>query len=152
MLADAGYVTAFDAETGMFPNQHDSRLRELARLVKPALDGAVFEEDAPSGDEGPYRLVAYFDGKRYRAPARNLGDWYDVEAMLGLLNVMLETRGRDERMASLQTEDQIAWVVGGPRSAIDAAFAKGVLVPGDAGDAEGEGKAFEDEVLESLED
>jgi hypothetical protein len=80
MLLEADYGYGFDVETGMFPNGHDSLLRNLARLTSPALDAAVFEEIAPSDDVGPYELRAYLKGKKYSIKANNLGDWYDVDA------------------------------------------------------------------------
>lgn len=146
VLMMAGHVTSFDAETDRFPNEHDSALRALAPLVRPALTGAVFEEVFPTDEDDAYQLIAYLDGKRYHTPARNLGDWYDVEAMLRLLNTMLVDRDRVERFASLHTDDQTAWIVGGPQPAITSAFATGVLQPGDAGSAEQSGKAFEEVV------
>ncbi|MGH8037539.1 MAG: hypothetical protein ACREPD_07335 [Stenotrophomonas sp.] len=150
MLGIAGHVYAFDAETDQFPNEHDSLLRKLASLVQPALAGAVFEEAVPAEDVGPYTLTAYLDGKRYQTAARNLDDWYDVETVLRLLNTMLADRGRPERFANLHTGDQTAWVVGGPQAAITASFESGLLQPGDAGDAEQSGKAFEAVVLKRL--
>jgi hypothetical protein len=84
ILAEAGLVTGFDVETGVFPNEHDSLMRDLAWLTGDALHGAVFEEIPPDFDpksadaaeEGPYRLSVYLGGKRYRIDAENRGDWY----------------------------------------------------------------------------
>lgn len=151
LLTQAGYVHAFDAETGRFPNEHEAVLRPLAQLVQPALDGAVFEEVFPTDENGAYTLVAYLDGKRYRTPAQNRGDWYDVDAVLRLLEAMLEERGRPERFASLYTRDQVALIVGGPRSAVDGAISAGLLQPGDSDQAERHGKASEAFVRKLLE-
>lgn len=150
MLAVAGHVYAFDAETDQFPNEHDALLRKLAPLVQPALADTVFEEQFPDAEDGPYRLIAYLDGKRYQMQARNLGDWYDVDAVLLLLNTILADRGRSERFANLHTGDQVALVVGGPQTAITSAFESGLLESGDAGEAEQHGKAFEERVLKTL--
>lgn len=152
MLAVAGHVHEFDAETGQFPNEHDSLLRTLAALVQPALVGAVFEEVYPAEGLGPYSLAAYLDGKRYQISAHNLGDWYDIEAVLQLLNTILAERGRAERFAPLHTDDQIVWIVGGPQPSIQKAFEIGLLQPGYAGAAEASGKAFEEEFLKQLSD
>ncbi|MCC4619080.1 hypothetical protein LL965_02940 [Xanthomonas cassavae CFBP 4642] len=87
VLAASGYLHGVDAETGQFPHAHDSLLRTLASLVQPALDGAAFEEQAPDQENGPYRLVAYLDGKRYqievglhghRLSIRDSGDGFDT--------------------------------------------------------------------------
>jgi len=149
LLVEAGHAFWFDVETGQFPNQHDTLLRSLAALVTP-LRGVVFEERAPADDEGPYELVAYSDGWIYRLPAENLGDWYDVDAVLQLLNTLLEDKGASEHFSMLATNDQTAVVVGAKRQAIEAAFAQGVLESGEAGAAEKAGKAFETEVLNAI--
>lgn len=149
-LQAAGYAHWFDVETGEFPNQHDGLLRELAELVRPTLDGVVFEEVAPSDDEGPYQLFAYADGMRYRTRAENHGDWYDVDAVLRLLDALLQARKSSDRYLALDTGDQTLVVVGGPRRAIDAALAQKLLIPGDPAEAERAGKAFEAQVLDQL--
>jgi hypothetical protein len=151
LLVEAGHAFWFDVETGRFPNEHDALLRSLAALVTP-LHGVVFEEHAPLNDEGPYELVAYSDSWIYRLPAENLGDWYDVDAVLRLLNTLLEDKGASERFAPLATNDQSIVVVGARRQAIEAAFAQGVLESAEAGAAEKTGKAFEAEVLNAIED
>lgn len=150
VLQAAGYAHWFDVETGEFPNQHDGLLRELAELVRPTLDGVVFEEVAPSDDEGPYQLFAYADGMRYRTRAENHGDWYDVDAVLRLLDALLQARKSSDRYLALDTGDQTLVVVGGPRRAIDAALAQKLLIPGDPAEAERAGKAFETQVLDQL--
>lgn len=150
VLMSAGYAHWFDVETGQFPNAHDSLLRELAALVRPSLNGVVFEEIAPEDDEGPYQLLAYADGMIYRTRAENQGDWYDVDAVLRLLDALLQARKSQDRFLALETGDQTLIVVGGPRNAIDAALAQKLLTPGDPAEAERAGKAFEAQVLETL--
>lgn len=150
VLQAAGYAHWFDVETGQFPNAHDSLLRELAALVRPSLSGVVFEEIAPEDDEGPYQLVAYADGMIYRTRAENQGDWYDVDAVLRLLDALLRARKSQDRYLALDTGDQTLIVVGGPRAAIDAALRQKLLTPGDPAEAERAGKAFETQVLQQL--
>jgi hypothetical protein len=84
LLLEAGQAYWFDVETGTVPNLHDSLLRHLARLPEPSLRDVVFEEVAPDVDSesDPYRLIAYANGRRYATEALNLGDWYDVDALL----------------------------------------------------------------------
>lgn len=150
ILESAGHAYWFDVETGLFPNEHDGLLRALADLVSPALDGATFEEIAPPNDEGPYELVARMDGKVHRVPAENLGDWYDVTAVLRLLDTLIAARKADARLVVLDTQDQTAIVVGGPRNAIGEALRLGLIRSGDAEKPAAAGKAFEAEVLQSL--
>lgn len=129
LLVAAGRGHAFDTETGTYPNEHDSLLRALAALQPDAIPGAVFEEVAPALDdeEQPYLLRAYVGGERFDAEARNLGDGWDVEAAVGLLNAVARARGADVRWVSLATEDQVATVVAGPTPALRAAIGEGLL-------------------------
>jgi hypothetical protein len=150
VLLAAEHAYWFDVETGMFPNEHDGLLRALASLVAPALDGATFEERAPADDEGPYELVARMDGRTWRVPAENLGDWYDVDAVLRLLDTLIASRKADARLVMLESLDQTAVVVGGTRQAVGAALKLGLIRSGDTGEPAAAGKAFEAEVLESL--
>ncbi len=149
VLLAAGYGYFFDLETDLFPNQHDSLMRTLARLLAPELDGAVFEEVAPKvveseSDEaidaadmtGPYLLSIYIGGKRYRTQAENLGDWYDAGAVLRLMNAMLEDRKSTSRFAILATRDQNAIIVAAPATAIARAAKEKLLDIAEPGQAE----------------
>jgi hypothetical protein len=154
VLMLAGHAWWFDVETGFFPNYHDSLMRNLATLVSPALDDAVFEETAPTIDAetAPYRLTVYTAGKRLRAEARNLGDWYDVEAVMNLMNAVMKENGSDVRFVSLASNDQILAIVGAPQPVIDRAIQAGLIQTGEAGEAERVGKEFEADVIGSYGD
>lgn len=151
-LRATGRSTSFDVETGMFPNQHDSLLRTtLAPLTGDALAGVVFGETPPRDhDGGSYVLQAWMDGWRYSASAENLGDWYDVGAVLGLMNHLLAERGRDLRCLTLPTGDQTTTVACGPAAGLKAALREGLLASDDPDSARAAGKAFEDKVFEQL--
>lgn len=151
-LEAMGRLTSFDTETGQWPNEHDRLLADLAASCAPALAGVLFEERAPReyvGDE-PYTLVAYADGRAYRVPARNYGDWYDVEAVVGLVNALLAARGSDLRMAPLATGDQVSHLLCGPRAGITALVRRGLVRAGAPEAGEELGKDFEDRVFRSL--
>ncbi len=152
LLQAAGHAYWFDVETGMYPNQHDSLMRRLSSLIAPELDAAVFEELAPELDDesAPYELVAYAGGKKYRTLAANLGDWYDVNAVLRLMNTITEDQKSQTRFVSLATEDQTMIIVAAPSATIAAAVKQGLLQLGDPSEAERLGKDFEDRVLKSL--
>ncbi len=119
-LAAAGRLHRFDVETDRSPNFHDVLMLELAAMAGPELAGAAFEEIPPdeSREGSPYQLRAWFRGKRYALEARNLGDWYDLPAVLGLLNSMLRDRGSELRYVTLPTWTQSASVMVGPRQAL----------------------------------
>jgi hypothetical protein len=157
ILAEAGYLHGFDVETGVFPNAHDSLMRELAVLAGDPFAGALFEEIPPvfdegSGDEGdeeigPYRLSVYLDGKRYRIDAKNYGDWYDLEAVLTLMNTILSDRQSSFRLFPLDTGDQTAIIIAAPPDVFRKAVAADLFEAAAPDDARDAGKAYEDEVL-----
>ncbi len=99
-LAARGHAFGLDSESGTFPTPHDALLRRIARLVAPALDAVVFEQVAPDESQmavGRYTLRATVEGARLEAFARNYGDFYDLEAVVGLLNALLVRRGALDR-------------------------------------------------------
>lgn len=152
LAARRGYQ--FDAETDQFPNEHDSLLRSLAALAGDGLKGALYEEVAPGEDdeEGDYLLRAYLGGERYQATARNLGDWYDVEAAVGLLNAVARARRLEVRWLILPSSDQTATVLAGPEKGLRDALAAELLAAGGADEAMGRGKAFEEQVRGQLQE
>ncbi len=81
-----------------------------------------------SAREQPHLLTAYSGGHAYRLQIRNLGDWYDLETILGGLNSILSDLGSDLRYATLDPHCiPCAQVVAGPQKGlIDAAF-KGLI-------------------------
>lgn len=127
LLTSAGAATRFDTETSQYPNEHDVLLEELADLTGPLLDDVVFEERAPVDETGAYVLRAYDRGYRISTRARNNGDWYDLDAVIGLLNVLLADRASELRFVSVPTGDQTALVVVAPRQALIDARAEGLL-------------------------
>jgi hypothetical protein len=177
LLAERGSAHWFDVETGMYPNEHDGLLAELAALAGPPLSEVVFAELAPplegaadptswaadvvvtDGGEvlrppdagGSYRLFAWTGTERFEVAAQDLGDWYDLGAVLGLLNTLARALGQEVRYVTLPTGDQTAIVLAAPGPALQAAVADGLLRLEGAGAAEAEGKAFEQEVFRKIE-
>lgn len=158
-LLAAGRIHAFDVETGEFPNEHDALMKQLAAYAGTDLADVVFEEVPPHTLEtndtvqeaGPYLLRAYARGQVLEAQAANNGDWYDLEAVLGLLNVTARELGSEIRYAVADTDGQLAMVLGAPRASIAKAAQAGVLNLRDATEAMRLGKGFEQMVREKLE-
>jgi hypothetical protein len=152
----------FDSETDDFPNHHDALLVELAALAPDVLEGVLFDETPPGEvheggevpeivvDEGiPYVLHAYDGGAAWQLDARNLGDWYDLDAVIGLLNALAAQRGSSVRWLALSSRDQTAYVVAGPRSSLERAVEDGWLEPAEVG-ASAAARDHERELLERL--
>jgi hypothetical protein len=146
-----GRINMFDAETGMFPNYHDALLRDLAELFGAPMGSVEFTEQAPEEDtEDPYELRAQVGDKLLTRPAQNYGDWYDVDAVVALLNEVAAELQLDDRAVFLPTYDQAVTVLVGPGASIADAVRDRVFPPRETTSAMDTGKDFERQVLESL--
>lgn len=147
--------THFDPETGTYPVGHDALLAELALLAPGALDDVVWEEIPPGAahagliadyavedgelveneaSEGPYALRAYSRGERFEIPAQQLDDWYDLEAVIALLNAVARSRESDVRWLVVEpTGGNDATVVAGPEGGLRAAIDEHLIEPVGAG-------------------
>jgi hypothetical protein len=172
ILTATGPVHCFDVETGQYPNEHDGLLYDLAELAGPPLVEAVFEEEPPpieikqgrwlyKGQEmtslppgarpgRPYVLRAYLAGQVYETDAQDLGDWYDLDQVLALLNAVAAYRQSDVRLTTLPTGDQTACAIAAPAKVLRAAVQSGLLNVDAAGKAAEAGKGFEEQVLRQL--
>jgi hypothetical protein len=158
-LHDAECVHAFDVETGMFPNEHDVLMQRLAALARGDLAGVAFEEVPPRALEdddsveqiGPYLLRAYARGFVLETQAANNGDWYDLDAVLGLLNATARELRSDVRYVVAESDGQIASVLAAPKGGLAEAVKARVLQLGDASEAFELGKDYEQKVLDTLE-
>lgn len=147
-LIKAGNQFSFDAETGTHPNNHDALLYEIAGLFGEAFDDATFAETAPHWDsEEPYQLYATLDDRNWKRQAENYGDWYDVSAVLDLVNEMAADTGIPDRIMPLETGDQTVTVIVGPGRSLISAANDGLIRPADATAGMSRGKAFEEEIL-----
>ena len=147
-LIKAGNQYSFDAETGTHPNNHDILLYDLAELFGDTFEGAIFSETAPHWDsEEPYQLYATLDDRNWQRQAENYGDWYDVSAVLDLVNEMAADMGILDRIMPLETGDQTVTIIVGPGQSLVSAAAEGLIRPADAATSRERGKAFEEEIL-----
>lgn len=152
-LRELGNIHWFDVETGMFPNQHDLLLRDLAALGD--LGEITFSETPPSGfdsDDQPYVLGAEVNGTLYQRKAENYGDWYDLEAVLLLLNQVAVDQSANSRFVTLATYDQTAIVWAVDDQVLNQLIDKGLVSLSPAERSMQTGKAFEAAVLKELEE
>jgi len=106
-LVTRGNAVWFDAETGMFPNEHHKLMHLLT--ARSQLQKAVFTEIAPPANadrDVKYRLKAEINGKSYDTEAKNMGDWYDYAMVVRFLNEIASDQGTDELYVMLYTGDQ----------------------------------------------
>lgn len=150
-LRERGNIHWFDVETGMFPNYHDDLLADIAELSD--FGEVAFSEIPPSNfdaDEEPYLLKALVAGKAYQQEAENYGDWYDLGAVLKLMNRIALDQDLESRFVTLATGDQtaIVWVVDDRE--LTLLVDEGLVTLGADELAMQNGKAFEAEVRSSF--
>ncbi|HEY0635082.1 MAG TPA: hypothetical protein VGE00_06860 [Gammaproteobacteria bacterium] len=153
-LLQQGRVYGFDVETGMFPNRHDELLAALAQLSESELRAAKFSEIAPpdyDAEDEPYTLIGIIGDKRYEMTAENYGDWYDLDAVLALLNQMSNENGLADRFITLPTDDQTALVLVISTDALTSLTKQQLLTISAAELAYVHGKTAEQAVLDSIE-
>jgi len=156
LLDAAGRFIAFDVETSTLPNRHDRLLLDLAKSsagqFKPEAPLETFTPDKPDAETGKYVVQFIHAGKLYRFYPRDLGDWYDVAAVLAAVNRACADAGLAERFTSLEAEGQIAPLVfADPRALKEAAVELGLKLSSNPDQARKLGKEYEDQVLEKLE-
>ncbi len=150
-LLSYGRVYWFDVETGMFPNEHHFLLHAIARL-SPDFKGVKFVEIAPkdyNDDKTPYQLSASLKRKSYQQTAENFGDWYDLSAVITLLNTMAKASESKDRFVSLPTGDQTAIVMVIEKKSLQTLIDDGLMIISDHNQAMLLGKMFEDKLLKA---
>jgi hypothetical protein len=170
LLHAARRFAAFDVETGMLPNRHDRLILELAEAsagqFKPEAAVERYVADKPpreaakgviveDGEEesGTYTVQFIHAGRLYRFNPRNLGDWYDLSAVLVAVNRAVADAGASAQFVPLASDGQIAELVFSDPAALRAAAPELGLKPGtDADDARRQGKAYEESAIKRLTD
>jgi len=151
----AGLLTSFDAETGELPVRHDRLVRDFAAhsggAFKPEAAFEKWDQQFSDDDGAPYTVQFIHAGRLYRFQAANLGDWYDVTAVVGAVNRALADTGETRRFVALEGDGQAAAFAFVDPERYAAAARELFLPPlGDPDAARKGGQAFEAEVVEEL--
>lgn len=155
VLYAADSALAFDVETGMLPCRHDELVDSFAKASRGRFDPAAVHEqwhqDHEEDFDAPYTLQFVFDNRLYRGEIRNLGDWYDVERVVAMINSALADSAVQERFVALAAEGQIAlFVFADPDKLLPLAKQFNMAISDDLADAMKKGIEFEEYVLERL--
>jgi hypothetical protein len=150
----------FEPDAGEFPVDHSRLMEELLRLVSPWLAGARFSQVLPGqgdlagegwgasfGEEdregrgvaSRYTLRLMHEGRRYGVTFHDSSEYYNLNAVLALLNAALDARGTSLRLFGLGNV-----VLLGPLGGLQQALREG-FIPG----FEGEG-IYEEWELEAI--
>lgn len=96
-----------------------------------SFDKEHFEELKNGVEEALSRshlINVYVDGNVYRLHIRNLGEWYDLESLIGGLNHLLTTHGSSKRFVTLQRYCRpCADVLAGPKDGLIRASFGGLI-------------------------
>lgn len=119
-LSVSGIYLWFDAEVGMVPVDYDELIRSLSNNSNGKFENIGIWMDAKTDDE--YNTIYYIyltaNGKIYIAHPEDIGDWYDVEVVLQLLNTALTDSGLKERYVFIDTGDQTVQIMFGLEESI----------------------------------
>ena len=154
-LGAADRFYAFDAETGMVPNRHDLLILDIAEnsagRFKPEAVLEAYRADRPDGHTGQYQVQFIHYEHLYRFRPIDLGDWYDVGAVLAAINRALADADERQRFVLLESDGQVVNLVFGDPHAVRAAAGElGLALDDDPDSARRQGQAFETQVLQSL--
>lgn len=155
LLEAAGRLLAFDVETGMFPNRHDLLLGDLARAsagrFHPEAVVESYEAGPMESDPVNYQVQFVHGESLYRFRPKDLGDWYDLDAVIVAVHRALADAGVTERFEMIATEDQTAMLVFAQPEALRKAAARlGLALETERDRPFTVGKAYEDRVRDAL--
>jgi len=121
-LEYSGNYTIFDAETGYVPVDYDTLIIEIAKLSNGVLSNIEVYMDTQMDEDYNvnYILHVFANNRVYISSPEDIGDWYDVNHVVGLLNKILEDKGIKERYVQLVSGDQMAQILFGIPSGIEA--------------------------------
>jgi hypothetical protein len=95
----------FDCEAGVVPPDYVELLTKLVAIGQPVFNARLFSQQVDDEtDESHIRFV--LENKVHDFTTENIGDWYDVRAVLTGLNKSLAAEQKPERFIMLHTEDQ----------------------------------------------
>ena len=157
----AGRLVTFDVETGECPNRHDLLLEKFAKAsagrFRPEAVLERYEEPKPKSEgwvetgRGKYTVQLIMGASLYRFQPKDLGDWYDVEAVVAAIHKALEDARIPERFVALESGGQDAGFIFAQPQALSAAAPElGLTLGKDLDQARKLGKAAEDRILHDL--
>lgn len=154
-LTAARLATSFDVETGTSPNRHDLLVLELAALAgdrfRPEAVLETYELASEDAESGTYSVRFIHGDRLYEFAPEDLGDWYDLEAVLAALDRALQDAGLRERYVMLEPDGQVAEVAFGDPSKVRAAAPElGLALADGATGAMRAGQEAEKRMLDAL--
>ena len=124
-LTVSGIYQWFDAETGFVPVDYDNLIKEFAKnsngklvTIDVWMDVAIDEDYKVD-----YKIYLSANERIYIVKPEDIGDWYDVDLILNLMNTVLSDSKLKERYIFIDTGDQTVQILFGPKDKVNL-FAK----------------------------
>jgi hypothetical protein len=141
-------ILGFDAETGLIPVRHDELLNSMADISRGAFNPIQLLETYDKKLDA-YEVSFVHGTRRFGFNSQDLGDWYDVGAVLHVANRALTASGSSLQYIQLYTGGQDVVLVCAAPQAVAQAASEGWIVL-EREDAVARGKAFEEAVLQQV--
>lgn len=150
-----GIMVMFDVETGTIPCRHDRLILDFANTSQgkfsPQWPVEYWHSKNEDDYDAPYTVQFVLENRLYRTGAENYGDWYDVDAIVRLINFALETTGQPERFITEESGGQIAYFIfADPFAFVPIARKYGLPLSNDPAEAMRKGMEFEERVINQL--
>ncbi|WP_271770012.1 hypothetical protein [Aquimarina algiphila] len=121
-LMNSGIFLWFDTETGFIPVDYDVLITNFFKNARGKFKDAMVWMDVSEkpfvNDALDYKITLIANDKIYIATPEDIGDWYDMEVVLQLLNKVLDDAGNKERFVFIDTGDQTAQFMFGPEKKV----------------------------------
>lgn len=118
LLERDGVYLFFDAEPGIVPVDYEKLMLEFASKSKDVLKDmqvVMNAEESMDSKTFTYTVKVVSNNKIFILKPMDMGDWYDIMAVNGLLEAVLADLGSEKRFVSIETGDQtVQYVFGKP--------------------------------------
>ena len=99
----------YDAESGFYPPSYEDILIKYLELCSEELSNYQFKIEKNKNEQEQINIVLYLfnNSQIFKIQTdENSGDWFDVSAINGLFNKVLEVNGKKQRFINIFTDDQ----------------------------------------------
>ncbi len=107
----------FDAEVGIVPVDYDDLILQFAKNSNGKLKDIEVWMDADMDKDYhvQYQIFVSNNDRIYIMSPKDIGDWYDIEMTLNLMNTIAKDANLKERFVLIKTGDQTVQILFGPR-------------------------------------
>lgn len=121
LLSVSGIHLWFDAETGFVPVDYDNLIRQFSENSNGKLNtlDVWMDADVDKDYNVKYKIYVYANNNIYIMAPEDIGDWYDVNMTLKLMNTIAKDAKLSEEFVFVDTGDQTAQILFGPKENVE---------------------------------